>query len=137
MWSDQRLWHGKHPEHHQGLWIPALPHAGQPGAPLPAPPPARHTARWEGEEECPERAMWEGQQGGLQPQQDLPVDTAAGAAPAGQGGEHAETGCWWYTQAWGLQPLGFINLPELLAFPCITCLREAGSGQDGYSTGAA
>lgn len=104
MWSDQRLWHGKHPEHHQGLWIPALPHAGQPGAPLPAPPPARHTARWEGEEECPERAVWEGQQGGLQPQQDLPVDTAAGAAPAGQGGEHAETGCWWYTQRGGCSP---------------------------------
>lgn len=86
MWSDQRLWHGKHPEHHQSLWIPALLHAGQPGVPLPALPPARHTAQWEGEKECPVRAVWAGQQEGLEPQQDLPMGTTAGAAPAGQGG---------------------------------------------------
>lgn len=72
------------------------------------------------------------------------------AATAGSACGHRCRGCpgWtgWGTRrdwllvvhaAWGLQPLGFINLPELLAFPCITCLREAGSGQDGYSTGAA
>lgn len=83
MWSDQRLWHGKHPEHHQGPWIPALPHADQPGVPLP--PRQAHGKVGRGEE-CPVRAMWAGQQEGPEPQQDLPMGTTAGAAPAGEGG---------------------------------------------------
>ncbi|KAL2294944.1 hypothetical protein Nmel_018088 [Mimus melanotis] len=144
MWSDQRLWHGKHPEHHQGLWIPALPRAGQPGVPLPALPTVRHTAQWEGEEECPMRAMWEAQQGGLEPQQDLPMDTTARAAPAGQGGRTRRDSGWWqHTQRGGCSPWAISTISRRCWHsPGITCLRQSRhhlpeSGQSGYSTGAA
>lgn len=139
MWSDQRLWHGKHPEHHQSLWIPALLHAGQPGVPLPALPPARHTARWEGEKECPVRALWAGQQEGLELQQDLPMSTTAGAAPAGQGGRTRRgSGWWWHTERGGLQPLGrgFHQFPSVAGVPraSLASLACGRLGADGVDT---
>lgn len=103
---------------------------------LPCRPPG---TRRSGEEECPARAMWEGQQGGLEPQQDLPMDTTARAALAGRGGRtRRDSGSWQHTQRGGCSPWAISSISRRCWHsPGITCLREAGSRQSGYSTGAA
>lgn len=98
---------GKHPEHHRGPWIPALPHAGRPRTPLPA----RHSGKGRRNvQRCGQgsRKGWShGRIGHWAPLQGL-----------GRVGGHT---------AWGLQPLGkglsSISWCRWHSLG-ITCLRE-------------
>lgn len=72
--------------------------------------PARHTAQWEGDKECPVRATWAGQQEGRSHRRICLWAALQGLSRLDRVGGHT---------SWGLQPLGkgFHQSPGVVGIP--------------------